>query len=251
MEFTATFYIASIVAILITGISKSGFGGGLGVMAVPIMSLFVVPQFAAAVMMPILLAMDVLIVARYRKTWSRAVVLALLPGALVGLVVGGFSFGYMNADAVRFLIGSLALFFVLQFLMQRSQAATFRSTPRWLVWLLGAVSGFASYVAHAGGPPVKGYLLKQSLEKSTFVGTNTIYFFLLNALKTIAYGSTGTLSVESLIVSLYLAPVLLLGIFIGTYLHSRVDQSLFVKIVYGFLALTAIRLLSGSVPNLL
>lgn len=246
MDLPLAFYAASFVAILITGLSKSGFGGGLGVMAVPIMSVFVAPQFAAAVMMPILLAMDLLIVHRYRSRWSRPIVWSLLPAALVGLGLGAILFEYMNAEIIRAVIGALALLFVLQFLLQRGAASDRWSAPRWVAWALGAVSGFASYVAHAGGPPVKGYLLRQGLDKSAFVGTNTVYFFALNALKTVAYGSTGTLSADSLLVSLWLAPGLLLGVFLGTRLHHLIDQHVFVKVVYGFLALTALRLLSES-----
>ncbi|MEP4194592.1 MAG: TSUP family transporter [Aliishimia sp.] len=77
MELTSAFYVVSILSILLTGISKSGFGGGLGVMSVPLMSLFVAPQFAAAVLMPILLAMDILIVWRYRRTWDRRIIVGL------------------------------------------------------------------------------------------------------------------------------------------------------------------------------
>ncbi|NQX75167.1 MAG: sulfite exporter TauE/SafE family protein, partial [Epibacterium sp.] len=88
MDHTLAFYGVAAISVLLTGLSKSGFGGGLGVMAVPMMSLFVTPQFAAAVMMPILLAMDVLIVWRYRRTWDRRIILTLLPAALIGLVIG-------------------------------------------------------------------------------------------------------------------------------------------------------------------
>ena len=249
MDLPTSFYIASIIAILITGISKSGFGGGLGVMAVPIMSLFVAPQFAAAVMMPILLAMDVLIVWRYRWSWSRPIVWSLLPSALVGLGLGALVFQHMQADVVRFLIGVLALFFVAQFLMQRRKATSSKATPTAIVWFLGALSGFASFVAHAGGPPVKGYLLSQNLDKTVFVGTNTVFFFSLNSIKTLAYGSAGMLNPQSLTVSLLIAPCLFLGVFIGTRLHHVVDQAVFVKIVYGFLTLAGAKLLWDSVPT--
>ncbi|WP_428670724.1 sulfite exporter TauE/SafE family protein [Roseibium sp.] len=250
MDLSLSFYVVSIIAILITGISKSGFGGGLGVMAVPIMSLFVAPQFAAAVLMPVLLAMDVLIAWRYRHQWNRPIVFALLPGALVGLGIGGVTFQYMHADAIRFVVGLLALFFVLQFLAQRRQLRVARQTPEIVISFLGGISGFASFVAHAGGPPVKGYLLRQKLEKATFVGTNTMYFFTLNALKTIAYGSAGTLAKESLMISLFMTPFLFVGVYAGTWLHRLVDQGSFVKIVYGFLAITAGKLLIDSVPRL-
>lgn len=248
MELPVAFYTTAIIAILITGVSKSGFGGGLGVMAVPMMSLFAAPQVAAAVMMPILFAMDVIIVIRYRRNWNRSVVLALLPGALLGLLLGAVSFGALNADLVRFVIGLFALVFVLQFLLQGRKRGNTHRASRLVVWALGATSGFASYIAHAGGPPVKGYLLAQNMPKTEFVGTNTIFFFVLNGLKTIAYGSTGTLDLDTLYISLSIAPCLLIGVGLGIWLHEKVEQRLFVGIVYGFLALTALRLLWTSIP---
>jgi uncharacterized membrane protein YfcA len=246
MDLTLSFYLTSILAILLTGISKSGFGGGLGVMAVPIMSLYVAPQLAAAVMMPILLAMDIMIVWRYRQTWDRRIVLSLLPAALVGLFIGSLTFQLMDVDVVRLLIGLLAIFFVLQFLLSQRAGTILGQTQRPVVWGLGLLSGFASFVAHAGGPPVKGYLLEQKLEKTWFVGTNTVFFFSLNFIKTIAYGATGTLSASSLLTSAYLAPVLFAGVLIGTRLHALLNQDIFTKITYGFLTLTAIKLLSDS-----
>lgn len=243
MDLSLAFYIVAVFSILLTGLSKSGFGGGLGVMAVPLMSLFVAPQFAAAVMMPILLAMDVIVVWRYHRTWDRRIVLLLLPAALCGLLLGGMTFQYMDADVVRVFIGLLAAFFVLQFLVSSRSPRQATTTPKPVIWALGALSGFASFIAHAGGPPVKGYLLRQGLEKSWFVGTNTMYFFSLNFLKTIAYGASGTLSPASLTVSALLSPLLFLGVYAGTRLHRLVDQRIFTKIVYGFLAVTAGKLL--------
>lgn len=246
MDQSIAFFVVAVAAILLTGISKSGFGGGLGVMAVPLMSLFVAPQFAAAVMMPILLAMDLLIVWRYRATWDRRIIFGLLPGALIGLALGSLSFNYMDANTVRFLVGLLAAFFVLQFLLSRRNTSSHKRKPRPVVFALGALSGFSSFIAHAGGPPVKGYLLRQRMEKSWFVGTNTVFFFTLNFLKTLAYGAFGALSVTSLQISALLSPILLIGVFLGFRLHTVVDQMVFTKVVYGFLALTAIKLLIDS-----
>ncbi len=247
MDLTLPFFLVSAFAILLTGVSKSGFGGGLGVMAVPLMSLFVAPQFAAAVMMPILLTMDVLIVWRYRWTWDRRIVFGLLPAALIGLVLGNVTFQFMNADVIRLLIGLLAAVFVIQFLVNRHADRQPGRTPQIVVWSFGILSGFASFVAHAGGPPIKGYLLQQKLDKTWFVGTNTVFFFSLNLIKTIAYGATGTMTVQSLQTSLALAPLLVLGVFVGTRLHAFIKQEVFVVIVYGFLALTAIKLLTDSI----
>lgn len=243
MDLSPAFYLVAASAVLITGISKSGFGGGLGMMAVPLMSLFIAPQFAAAILMPILLAMDIIIVWQYRANWDKRTVALLLPGSLFGLAIGATAFQAMNGDVIRLLVGLLAMVFVALFLLRRQHASQPQTTPVPIIFSLGAVSGFASFVAHAGGPPVKGILLRQQLEKSVFVGTNTMYFFVLNAIKTVAYGAMGQLTVGSLKISLALSPMLVLGIALGLMLHRFIDQSVFIKIVYGFLFLTGLKLL--------
>lgn len=247
MTLPLSFYLVSAAAIFLTGLSKSGFGGGLGVVSVPALSLFVEPQFAVAVLMPILIGIDVIVVWQYRNSWRREVVSAMIPGALFGLAVGLATFQWMNVDLIRFVVGLLALAFVAQHVLERARTAEHGADGRRGAFVFAAISGFASYVAHAGGPPVKAYLLRQRMDKSTFVGTNTVFFFSMNALKTVSYTFMGLLSFESLMVSLSVSPVLLVGVLAGTYLHKRVDQRFFTALVYGFLTLAGAKLLSDSV----
>jgi len=251
MTLPSSFYLVLVAVIFLTGLSKSGFGGGLGVVSVPALSVFVEPQFAVAVLMPILIGIDVLVVWRYRHNWRQDVVFAMVPGALFGLVLGLATFQWMNADLIRFAVGLLALAFVTQHVFAHSREIRHGADRRSGAFAFAALSGFASYVAHAGGPPVKGYLLRQQMDKSTFVGTNTMFFFSMNALKTVSYTLSGLLSFESLMVSLSVSPVLLLGVLAGTYLHKRVDQRLFTALVYGFLTLAGAKLLLDSVISVL
>lgn len=250
MEPSFSFYAVAVCAILLTGISKSGFGGGLGVMSVPMMSLFVAPQTAAAILMPILLMMDVLIVYQYRCSWNRAVVLSMLPGAFVGLALGAATFQWMDAATIKLAIGCGALVLVARFLVGKKTSPDSQRISLLAGSGCGLVSGFASFIAHAGGPPVKGYLLGQNLEKTEFVGTNTVFFFTMNVIKTVAYGSMGAMEPEILGISLLLTPFLFAGVFLGMKMHQLINQDVFVKLVYGFLAITAVKLLSDSVPVL-
>ncbi|GFE48421.1 UPF0721 transmembrane protein [Roseobacter cerasinus] len=246
MDLTSSFYIVSALAVVITGISKSGFGGGLGVMSVPLMSLYIAPQVAVAILMPVLLAMDLIIVWQYRHRWNRAVVRMLLPGAGAGLILGAISFHWMSADLIRFAVGVLALVFVAQFLLAQTRGRGVGASSGATILALGALSGFASFVAHAGGPPVKGILLRQNMQKSVFVGTNTMFFFAMNAIKTVSYAGMGQFSTESLQVSLLLAPMLVVGIGLGLILHRVIAQTIFTRLVYGFLFLAGVKLLYDS-----
>ena len=84
-DFPLAFYPVAVVAILVTGIAKGGFGTGSGGLAVPLMSMFIAPPEAAGIMLPILCAMDLFGVHAYRGSWSREHLRALLPGALIGI----------------------------------------------------------------------------------------------------------------------------------------------------------------------
>jgi len=52
---SALFYLAAIPAVVIMGMSKSGFGGSLGILAVPLLAAVISPAAAAAVLLPILI----------------------------------------------------------------------------------------------------------------------------------------------------------------------------------------------------
>ncbi|MGB0696103.1 MAG: sulfite exporter TauE/SafE family protein [Rhodospirillaceae bacterium] len=261
MSLPPEFYVTAILSIILTGISKSGFAGGLGVVAVPLMALSVTPQMAAAINLPILVVMDILIIWRYRKSWSMAVILPMMPGALLGLAIGAATFEWAEPDAIRIAVGVMAVAMAARWLLARRHAAQSpaeaetqppltpapKQTGRGSLFALGALSAYASYIAHAGGPPVKGYFLRQRLEKSAFVGTNGMFFFFLNGLKLVSYTALGQITLETAKVSALLSPALIIGVLIGFALHSRIPQQAFSAIVYSLLGVVGLKLLWDGV----
>ena len=238
------FYVAAVPAVLLAGISKGGFGGGLGVLAVPLMALLVSPVQAAAIMLPILCTMDVFGLWAYRNTWDRRNIAIMVPGALIGIAVGALTFRYFNDDLVRLLIGGIAVSFTVHHWLKR-QPATTEGVParRMTGTLLSAVAGFTSFVAHAGGPPIQFHLLPQRLDKTVFVGTTVVFFLVVNYVKLIPYGYLGLLSSANLGTSLALAPLAPLGIWIGVRLHKVVPETLFYRFCYAMLLITGTKLI--------
>jgi len=244
------FYVVSTFAILIMGISKSGFGSGLGVLAVPIMSLLIPPTQAAAIMLPLLCVMDVFNVIHYRNKFDRTNLYILVPAAVVGIILGTFTFRYLSDAHIRILIGVLAVLFVLNYLIGRRNQVkqTGPSILRGGFW--GTVTGFTSFGVHAGGPPVSVYLLPQRLDKTIFVGTTVVFFTIVNFIKLIPYYFLGQLNGNNLLVSLILAPLAPLGVWIGIKLHDRVNEKLFYNLAYFFLFITGIKLLYDGITTL-
>ncbi|NQW01730.1 MAG: sulfite exporter TauE/SafE family protein, partial [Rhodospirillales bacterium] len=229
--------------VLLTGISKSGFSGGVGSITVAIMAVFVSPLKAAAIMLPILVLMDWLGLWAYRKTWDKSNLLIMLPAAVVGIGIGTMTFRYVDENTVRLLLGVITLAFALSFFIKTGAAGV----PVKRHWLLGAlaggISGFTSFVAHAGGPPVKFYLLPQQMDKTLFVGTNVMFFFAINQMKLVPYAWLGQFSAENLIISAVLLPLAPFGIWLGLKLHGIVSQSLFYWISYSMMIVAGGKLL--------
>ena len=108
------FYAAAVPAVLLMGVSKSGFGAGFGALAVPLMALAVpVPQ-AAAIMLPLLAVMDVVNLRNFMREFDRSLIRLLLPAGLLGTLVGTALFRLLDAHTVAATVGALTLLFVAQ-----------------------------------------------------------------------------------------------------------------------------------------
>lgn len=246
----APFWFAAVAAVLLIGVAKAGFGGGAGVIATPLLSLTVPVAEAAALLLPILLVADALTVYHYRKEVSVPHLRASLPSALVGIVAGSLMFAFFrdNERVLEIGVGVIALAFVLyQALRARLVRALEGRTPSMLWGVpLGALSGFTSTLAHVGGPPFVIFLLPHRLSRRLFVGTNGVFFFVVNLVKLVPYALLALLTIGNLSTTLVLLPLAYLGVRLGRFLNARVSERAFAGIVYLLLTLTGVQLLLGG-----
>ena len=238
------FYLAAVPALLIIGISKGGFGGGLGVVGVPMLALVISPTQAAAILLPVLCLMDLVGLYSYRGDWDRSLMRVLAPGALAGILLGAVTFAVTSEDAVRLIVGAIAVGFTLWQWVGRRMVEERRarpSTARGSFW--AAVSGYTSFIAHAGGPPVSVYLLPLRLDKTTFVGTTVVYFTVVNYAKLLPYGLLGQFDATNLATSAVLLPLAPVGVWLGVVLHRRLREGTLYAVVYAALLVTGLKLL--------
>jgi uncharacterized protein len=241
------FWISAICAVTLVGISKAGFGAGVGVVTTPLMALTIPVADAAALLLPLLILCDIVAVYSYGWNFHKKSIKALMPGALIGIAVGSLFFGFfIGMDHVmRVGIGALAIIFVI-----------FQATRAYILGalkerhphaaegvLMGAVAGFTSTLAHAGGPPIAIYLLPQKLSPSLYVGTAVIFFAIVNAVKLLPYWGLGMLKVGNIATIAMLAPLTYVGVRLGLYLNNRFSQKWFDRVVYGVLFLSGLQLL--------
>jgi uncharacterized membrane protein YfcA len=237
------FYAAAIPAVLLTGISKGGFGSALGGVGVPIMALVISPVHAAAILLPVLCFMDLVGLRVYYGKWDRENLKIMMPGALLGVALGTLTFGMLSDNAIRVLIGCIAVAFTLNawFGFGARQEPADRSAIKGTFW--SGLSGLTSFLAHAGGPPAMIYVLPQRLDKITYVATISVFFMFVNAVKLVPYAWLGQFSAANLSTSLVLAPLVPLGVWLGLWLQRRVNTAWFYKISQVCLLATGLQLM--------
>ncbi|WP_372738455.1 sulfite exporter TauE/SafE family protein [Neptunomonas sp.] len=236
------FYVVAVPAVLITAISKGGFGGGLGLLGVPIMALVIAPQQAAAILLPILCLMDLVGLWKFRGKSHLHSLQSLLPAACVGIIIGALTFKFFSADHIRIIVGLIAVIFSLNFWLQPSDRAPKKpSRLRGSFW--GTIAGFTSFGVHAGGAPLNAYLLPLKLVKSEYVGTSIIFFSAINFIKLIPYTLLGQFTFETLTTAATLAILAPIGVLTGVRLHHKISDKWFYQLCYSFLFVMGVKLL--------
>ena len=245
MELSLTFFLFAVPAVLFAGVSKGGFGSGAAFAATPFLALILPPEAAVALMLPLLMIMDISAIKAYWRKWDWQNAKVLMVGAIPGILVGWAMFRTANPDVLRFLIGSVAVAFVL---FQFARSRGWIEVPhkpfdpiRGGIW--GALAGFTSFISHAGGPPASIQLLSQRLDKFTFQATTVIVFWWINLVKFVPYFLLGMFTKDTVFAVAALAPVAIAGTLLGVWLHKKMSDRIFFILAYIFLLITGAKLI--------
>lgn len=244
MPLDPTFLIFAAAAVLFAGISKGGFGSGAAFAAAPLLALVIEPGLAVGLMLPLLMVMDVGALKPYWKQWDWPTSRALILGSIPGIAFGALFLGWADPDLFRLLIGLIALAFVAyQLLWAGRLASGERKMPGWAGLISGAVAGLTSFISHAGGPPAAIFMLGRRLDKTTYQATSVLVFWAINLLKLGPYIAIGLITWDMGRAWLILAPVALIGVWLGVWLHRVIPEQVYFRLVYVLLVITGSKLI--------
>jgi uncharacterized membrane protein YfcA len=244
------YWIVAVVAAALVGMGKGGVPV-VGMLGVPVMALVMSPVLAAGLLLPVYVVSDIFGLYAYRHAFDRRVLAILLPGAVVGIGVGWATASVVPEAAVTLLVGVIGLVFALNLLIRKPVLATPRraEVAPGLFW--GALTGFTSFVSHAGAPPYQVYTLPLGMPKAVFAGTSTIAFAVINAVKLVPYYALGQLNPGNLQIAAVLAVPAALAVFAGVRLVNWLPERLFFRIVTWALLLISIKLVWDGARGLL
>ena len=239
------YYVCVGLAVLVIGLSKAGFGGGIGILAMPLAGAVLPPQRMLGILLPILIAADILSNLHYLKAWEGRLLRPLLAGAAVGIVGGTVLLFQLKQSAafqtiLGLLIGGICLVFVA-IQLPSLWGKPMRSLPPGPAssTAVGGLAGFVSTMSHGAGPIVTLYLLQEKLEKRILVGTLVFFFLIVNVAKVPTYVAVGWINGATLRDGIWALPLLPLGTLAGAWLHKRVPEKPFIVILYAATTLTA------------
>lgn len=253
MHADSAFYLAAIPAVILVGLTKGGMGEALSMMGVPLLAMVVSPVQAAAILLPILIFMDWVSLWIWRKHSNAKLLKVMLPGAMIGIAIGWATAAMVPASILRLLIGAMTILFALRYFYNRFRArggtavAFSRHNPAAAsIW--GTLSGYTSFVTHAGGPPFQIYALPLGLDPKDYTGTSVRFFAIVNAVKFVAYWQLGQFDANNLWVSLTLMPFAPFATIAGAWVVKRMRPETYYPFMYGMALLAAVKLFASGLP---
>ncbi|WP_159586178.1 sulfite exporter TauE/SafE family protein [Chelativorans xinjiangense] len=245
------FYLAAIPAVILVGLSKGGFGGAMALLGVPLIALVVPPVQAAAILLPILIVMDIVSLWAWRGFFDRRLLAIMLPGALLGITIGWLTAAVVTEGHVRLIVGIVTFLFFMRWVVdtvRSGERIASHNPPKGFFW--GTVSGFTSFVAHAGGPPYQVYALPLKQDPKLYTGTSVIFFAIVNAVKLIPYFALGQFDATNLTASLILVPVAPLATLAGVWVVKRMKPQVFYPFMYTMVLIVSLKLIHDGTANL-
>jgi uncharacterized membrane protein YfcA len=239
--------VLAVIGALCIGLSKSGLAG-TATLTVVLMAQAFGAKESVGLVLPLLIAADVMGYLINRKAGSWAPVWRMAPPALAGVVLGWLLLDRIDNSLARpvigwLIVGLLGFKLVLdarkeQFL-RLTQHAGFAAS-------MGFLAGVVTMLANAAGPVMTVYLLAQRLEKAVWLGTFSRYFLFMNLMKVPFSANLKIINEPSLVTNLILLPVVVIGVLLGWAILKRIPQQAFEWLLFALTLIAAGWMIVGS-----
>lgn len=262
---TTTAWALLIVSALLVGLSKTALPG-VTTIAVAMFAQVLPAKESTGVMLLLLLTGDLPAIWAYRRDADATMLKRLVPAVACGVLIGALFLRVASDDLMRRVIGWLLIALIVITLAQRARgrrrggptaraasagapsggtgsASRAGSSPMARM-VYGALAGFSTMVANAGGPVTSLYFLACRYPVKAFLGTTAWFFFLVNLTKLPFSIALGIIHADALALVAILIPVVLVGALAGRLLADRMPQRVFDPIVMVLTVVAALPLLA-------
>lgn len=238
------------LAALLVGVSKTGIPG-INTLSIAIFAAVLPAKASTGALLLLLIIGDIFALIAYRRHADWGTLIRLIPTVITGFVFGGLFLGFADDASVRRVIGVILLVTICFTLWQRwrgrrTRAAVAGEEPAVASasrFGYGALGGFTTMVANAGGPVMSMYFLAARFPVKAFLGTAAWFFAVINVAKVPVSAGLGLITPATLWLDLLLAPGVILGALLGRWIAERIAQRAFDRAVIVCTVLGAVYLL--------
>ncbi|XMA39545.1 sulfite exporter TauE/SafE family protein [Streptomyces albogriseolus] len=248
-DLTGWQFAALALAALLVGFSKTAVSGA-NTVSLAVFAAVLPARASTGVLLPILIAGDVLAVLTYRRHAHWPTLWRLFPAVAAGVVVGTVFLMWADDGIVRTSIGAILLLMSAVTVWRRRRAdaeeepgAVATKAGRVKARSYGVLGGFTTMVANAGGPVMSMYLLSAGFRKLGFLGTSAFFFLIVNTSKLPFSAGLGLIDADSLLLDAALVLFVVPGAFLGKWAVTRINQRLFERLVIAATVLGGLQLL--------
>jgi uncharacterized membrane protein YfcA len=225
---------------LLIGFAKTALGG-VALIAVVLAAQVVPTKDSTGVVLVMLLVGDLVATWTYRHNVDWRLIGRLIPPVVVGIGLGALFLNWVDGPTLKRTMGVILLVLLLIGLWPEKLAAHRPSVGL----AYGGLAGFTTMVANGGGPPMSLYLLARKYDKLRFLGTTAWFFFAVNLIKVPFSIGAGIVRPDTALLAAVLAPVVLIGTWVGRLTIKRINQATFDRLVTILVAVAAVYLLFG------
>jgi uncharacterized protein len=246
-ELPLSAWVLLAIAALGIGITKSGFSG-VSLVHVLVFAYVFGARASTGIVLPLLIAGDVMAMWIYGKDADWTYVRRMLPPAMIGVIFGWWLMGRLSEAYYRPLIGGIILSLAALQLLRIKRESWFAYVPhsQAFAWGMGILVGVTTMLANAAGPVFGLFLLAIGLPKREFVATSAWFFLILNVSKLPFSAHLGLIQRETLMLNLLLLPIVVAGLWLGRMVIKRIPQKTFDAVILCFSAVAAVHMLVSS-----
>jgi uncharacterized membrane protein YfcA len=242
-------FAALAFAALLVGFSKTAVSGA-NTVSLAVFAAVLPAKASTGVLLPILIAGDLLAVLTYRRHAHWPTLWRLFPAVAAGVAVGTLFLVWADDGIVRISIGAILLLMTGVTVWRRRTADVDEEADgvatragRAKARSYGVLGGFTTMVANAGGPVMSLYLLSTGFRKLGFLGTSAFFFLIVNTSKLPFSAGLGLIDADSLLLDAALVLFVVPGALLGKWAVNRIDQRLFERLVIAATVVGGVQLL--------
>lgn len=188
---------------------------------------------------------NVILAWKNRRNLKLSVCAPLTVLMLAGCIPGAFFLKNVNAEKLKVLFGFLIILLAIEMYFRE------RSTKKWkenkiVLALIGLLSGLLCGLFGVGAL-LAAYVSRVTGTNDEFKGNICFVFTAENIFRIILYSALGIITLSSVKQALFMAPVMLLGLFLGMKSSQFMDEKLVKKLVIVLLIISGVLLIIKNI----